>query len=200
MENRLKALARYAGFCGAALFASALIGFGAALQGYSQSQHPVALLGASGFPHAQVFNTLGFLLPGLLAGVVAISLRGSLPPRTAWPARIGAQLVCVSALAFIAMGLLPLDPADLENKVSSLHGTAWMLWSVAFIPGALLLSAALWNEPHWSGFARLGLCAATGQLVAGFLLPEVIPAGIAHRIAFGIWWVWLACAGLSRLR
>ena len=37
---------------------------------------------------------------------------------------------------FIAMGLLPLDPADLESDASRYHGTAWMLWCVAFVPGA----------------------------------------------------------------
>ena len=40
---------RFAGIAGAVLFAAAVAGFGAALDGYLQSQQPVALLGAKDF-------------------------------------------------------------------------------------------------------------------------------------------------------
>jgi hypothetical protein len=49
------------------LFLAALLGFGAALDGYSHSVHPVALLGARGVPHWLGFDVLGLLAPGLLA-------------------------------------------------------------------------------------------------------------------------------------
>src|SRR3546814_14653193 len=60
------------------LFAAAVAGFGAALDGYSQAIHPVGLLGARGMPHALAFNVLGFVLPGVLAALVAWRLRASL--------------------------------------------------------------------------------------------------------------------------
>ena len=200
MENRMKALVRYAGLLAAMLFAAALIGFGAALPGYSHAQYPVALLGATGFPHALAFNLCAFVLPGLLAGVVAMALRATLPADAGWTLRVGAQLVLVSALAFIALGALPLDPADLENQASQLHGTAWMLWSVAFVPGALLLGAALRAYPAWSRLSWLSLVAAGGVLLAGFVLTGLMPAGIAQRIAFAIWMAWLALAGWQAAR
>src|SRR3546814_4546527 len=45
------------------LFAAAVAGFGAALDGSSQAIHPVGLLRARGMPHALAFNVLGFVLP-----------------------------------------------------------------------------------------------------------------------------------------
>ena len=198
MENRMSRLVGYAGIAAAGLFVAAVAGFGAALEGYLQSQHPVALLGAKGFPHALAFNLMAFVLPGALAAIVAVDLRRRLPGDAGWPLRIGAQLVLLSALGFIAMGLLPLDPADLESDASRFHGTAWMLWCVAFIPGACLLATGLSRRSAWRLFARLSLLAALLVLVAAFVLTEVIAAGVAQRLAFGVWLGWLVLAGLPR--
>ena len=200
MENGLNRIARSSGVAAALVFVVALMGFGAALEGYVHRQYPVALLGAIGFPRALAFNLLAFVLPGMLAGVVALELRRRLPGDAGWPLRIGAQLVFLSTLAFIAMGLFPLDPNDLESQRSQFHGTAWMLWSVAFIPGAVLLGATLLSRPGWSRFAWASLVAAAGLLIAGFVLTDFMPAGIAQRIAFGLWFAWLAYAGFPRGR
>lgn len=200
MEGGMSRATRFAGIIGAVLFAVAVAGFGAALDGYLQSQYPVALLGARDFPHALAFNLLAFVVPGMLAGVVAMTLRRDLPADAGWIARIGAQLVFLSALAFIAMGLLPLDANDLENETSRLHGTAWMLWIVAFAPGAALLALGLWRDRQWSRFARLSLAAALGLLIAAFVQTDAIPVGVAQRIAFAVWFAWLAYAGVSRRR
>lgn len=196
MENGMSRLAGHAGVASAVLFAVAVAGFGAALEGYLQSRYPVALLGAKGFPNALAFNLAAFVLPGMLAGVVAMDLRRRLPGDAGWPLRIGAQLVFLSALAFIAMGLLPLDPADLESDASRLHGTAWMLWCVAFIPGACLLAAGLRRRSGWRLFARLSLVAAISVFVASFVLTGMIAAGTAQRLAFAAWLGWLLLAGL----
>ena len=72
-----------------ALWLGALLGFGAALPGYAQSVHPVALLGAQGIPGAVAFNLFGFVLPGALCAAVAVALRLRLPLHTGWRQRIG---------------------------------------------------------------------------------------------------------------
>ena len=200
MENRMNRVVRHAGLAAALLFAATVAGFGAMLEGYLQSQYPVALLGATGFPRALAFNLLAFVVPGMLAGVVALDLRRRLPGDAGWPLRIGAQLVLLSALAFIAMGLLPLDPRDLESDASRLHGTAWMLWNVAFIPGAVLLGASLHSRRNWPGFARMSFIAAAGLVLASFVLAEFMPAGVAQRFALGVWFAWFAYAGVARNR
>ena len=199
MEDRMKLLLDHAGWIATVLFLVAVSGFGAALEGYSQLQMPVALLGAKGFPHALAFNLSAFVIPGMLAGVVAMALRHRLPTAASWSLRIGAQLVFLSALAFIAMGLLPLDPNDLESDSSRLHGTAWMLWTVAFVPGAALLGAGLFRYRPALRFAWFCLVTAAGVLLAGFVLSDFMPAGLAQRIAFGLWLLWIAAAARFRL-
>lgn len=199
MENGMNRGVRFAGIIGAVLFAAAVAGFGGALDGYLQSQHPVALLGAKGFPHALAFNLLAFVVPGMLAGVGAMTLRRRLPADAGWAARIGAQLVFLSALAFIAMGLLPLDANDLESDASRLHGTVWMLWTVAFVPGAIMLAAGLFARPAATRFAWISLVAAVGLLLAGFVFTGFMPAGLAQRIAFGLWFAWMVIASMANL-
>lgn len=200
MEDRMKSLPGNAGWIAAVLFLVSVGGFGTALDGYSQLRMPVALLGAKGFPNALAFNLLAFVVPGMLAGVVAMVLRRRLPAGAGWSLRIGAQLVFLSALAFIAMGLLPLDPRDLENESSRLHGTAWMLWTVAFVPAAVLIGAGLLAYPNARRFAWLCLAIAAGVMLAGFVFTDFMPAGLAQRIAFGLWLLWIAVAGRFGIR
>ncbi len=175
-------------------FAAAVAGFGAALDGYSQVAHPVALLGARGMPHALAFNVLGFVLPGLLAAAVAWCLRTGMPDDAGWAVRIGTRLMLLSALAFAAQGVLPLDPRDLESSASRAHATAWMLWWVALVPAASLLAFGLRRDRARRGLvlASVGLAAAVVCLVAlplGLLAPAV-----AQRVVFAAWLGWVVLA------
>jgi hypothetical protein len=184
----------YAGIAAVVVFALALIVFGQFLQGYSQVFHPVAVLGAKGVPKALAFNAVAFVLPGLLAGVVAMDLRQRLPRDAGWPLRVGTQLAFLAALGFMALGLLPLDPMDLHNPASSRHATAWLLWWVAFVPGALLIALGLRGRPSWRPLARASVAAALLVLFAALLAVELIPAGIAQRLGYAAWlgWLWMA--------
>jgi hypothetical membrane protein len=187
----------YAGLAGAVVFAAAVIGFGLALPGYSQSAHPIAVLGAKGFPHAMAFNLAGFVLPGLLASVVMLELRLRLPNGAGWSLRIGAQLLLLSALGFVALGLLPLDPADLHNASSSYHATAWMLWWVAFVSGAALLATGLRGQAIWRTVMRVSVVAALLLLALVLFAVDWLPAGTAQRVAFAVWWAWLCVIALT---
>lgn len=144
MMSLLSSLSRHGGLVAAALCLGAGLGFATATEGYSHAQHPLALLGATSMPHAHAFNLLAFVLPGALVAVVALRLRAVLGDRAGWAARIGAQALLLSSLAFAAQGLLPL-----------------------FV----------------------------------LLVPHLLPAGIAQRIAFATWFGWAAVAGsmLSRI-
>lgn len=173
----------------------AVVGFGAALPGYSQWRHPVALLGASGVPHAGAFSALGFVLPGLLAVAGALGMLAGSGERGQ---RIGVQLLLLSGLAFCGMGLLPLDPTDLDSRASQYHASSWLLWVLAFVPGAGLLGLWLRGQP---GGARPGaLCLLAAALVGllSFLPPGPwLPAPLAQRLAFLVWalgWPLLAWA------
>lgn len=191
----MKAVGSWGGLVAAAVFALAVAGFGWALPGYSQVRHPVAVLGAEGVPHALGFNLLGFVLAGALAAAVALDLRRRLPGDAGWAVRVGAQLVLLSALGFVGLGLAPLDPEDLHNRASSLHATAWMLWWVAFVPGASSIAFGLRGRAGWRSLARASAVAALAVLFTALFAVELMPAGVAQRLGYAAWLAWLCVAG-----
>ncbi|MGV8961293.1 MAG: DUF998 domain-containing protein [Stenotrophomonas sp.] len=188
----MKSLKMHAGLLAALLFFAAVLGFGAALPGYSQMVHPVSLLGATGVPHAFSFNMLGFVIPGILAAGGAVALLQRLPSTASWTLRVGGQMMVLAAIAFAAMGLLPLDGSDIESRASQFHASAWMLWVVAFVPGALMLAFGGWKQPRWRALAVLSLGAGLWVALAAFALEEVMPVALAQRLAFAGWLLWLA--------
>ena len=195
MKRLLDPVSHHAGLLALSLCALSVMGFGAALDGYSQLQHPVALLGARGMPHAAAFNLLGFVLPGVLAAWAAVGLRGPLPGDASWAARIGARLLLLSAFAFAAQGWFPLDPDDLDGPISQWHATAWTLWWIAAGAGALSIAAGLLRRPGWRIFACAALIASVLIVVLSLSPPESWPAGVAQRIALGAWLGLLVFAG-----
>ncbi|MBW3549291.1 MAG: DUF998 domain-containing protein [Proteobacteria bacterium] len=187
MNPTFPPVSRHAAWIGALLCASAVIGFAAMLDGYLHAQHPLGLLGASGIPRALAFNLLGFVLPGVLLAVTAVALRARLPDTARRSAGIGGWLLAWSALAFAAQGLLPLDPSDLDGAQSRGHATAWTLWWIAFVPGALLLAAGLGRVAAWRMLAMLMAVCAIVVLLLAALPPVLVPGPIAQRIALGAW-------------
>ena len=179
---------RGAGIAAALLHVAAVAGFGWALEGYSLGRHPAALLGASGVPHALAFNLLAFVMPGALALWAMLGLVRCVPPKAGWPLRLGAQMQLIAALAFIAMGLLPLDAQDVDNAASGLHASMWMLWALAFMLGALLLARGGMAQPAWRRVGMLGW--PVGLLV--FILGFVLGGPFAQRMVFWAWALWLA--------
>ncbi len=196
-NGRMKTLQRFdplLGALGAVLFLASVVGFGAALPGYLPLGHPVALLGAMGVPHAGAFDVLGFVLPGLLATLVALRLLARVPVTAPWSLRVGGQMLVLSGLAFAAMGVLPLDASDIQSPASQFHASAWMVWVLAFVPGALMSGLGARRLPGWGRLAALHLAAGLATLVGAFVLQTVMPAPVAQRVAFVAWAVWLAAA------
>ena len=67
-----------------------------------------------------------------------------------------------------------------------------------FTSGALLLGMGLSRLHGWALFGRLTLIAMIGVFAAAFLLTSLLPAGIAQRLAFALWFAWLILAGSGR--
>ncbi|QWP79172.1 DUF998 domain-containing protein [Lysobacter sp. K5869] len=166
---------------------AALLGFGAALEGYSHWRHPPGLLGADGIPRALAFNWLGYIGPGLALAWVAWRLTGAARAQRA-TARIGAWLWLWSALAWAAQGVATLDPQDLDAHASRLHALAWMLWWLAFAPGAVLLAYASLAAPAWRRFGAIALAAAATVALAVIAADwRLVPAAPAQRVALLAW-------------
>ena len=192
--KRIGSLVAVAALAGAVLFFASLLGFGALLEGYSHTRHPVSLLGASGVPRALAFNLLAYVIPGVMGVLVAIHLRARLPAGSNWWSRLGTQLLLLSAVGLVAMGLLPLDPQDLESAASRLHSTAWSGWVVAFVAGAAALAIGLRRDRAARGVAWASGAAAWALLFAAFVLSDAIGAGMAQRLVFVVWFGWFAYA------
>lgn len=183
-------LIRFLRFVPLVVFAVAVWLFGTMFDGYSQPHHPVSLLGGKDIAHALPFNLTAFVVPGLLAAWLAWRLRSRLPAGATWPARIGASLALLSALAFAAQGVLPLDPADLHAPASRLHYVAWMLWWIAFVPAGLLLMAGLWHVRQGRLLAVATAASAIVVAACALLPADVLPAGTMQRIGFAAWLAW----------
>lgn len=188
--------ARAAAIAAALLFAASVAGFGALFPAFSQRVHPVAALGATGVPHALAFDILGFVVPGLLAVFATQSLRARMG-QAPFLARLGVQAMSIAALAFAAMGALPLDSHDLLSSASRLHSVAWTLWWLAFVAGAAMLAIGMRNTPHAARSAAVAAC-AVATLAFAIVLPGAVPVGLAQRVAFGAWFVAILLAAPSR--
>lgn len=163
--------------------------------GFSHRTYPLAWLGADGVSGAVWFNLFGFLLPGLLAAIALWPLRAALPQDARWAARIGAQLVMLSAFAFAAQGALPLDLEDPDGVASGLHALAWTAWCLAFCSGALTLAWGLRSrQPRPRIIVMCALAGIAVPLLA-FAAPLWLPSAFAQRVAFLLWFGWVAWIG-----
>ncbi|MFC5578654.1 DUF998 domain-containing protein [Lysobacter niabensis] len=203
LSSMASLVSRHAAAWAALVFVLALAGLSGSVDGYSHLQHPVAWLGAQPLPHATAFNLLVFVVPGLLVAWMALRLRTGLsPPGEAggkalagWVARIGAQLVLLSALAFALQGILPLDATDLDGARSGRHAAAWMAWWIAFATGCGALAIGLRSDRRWHTTAALSSLAAVLVPACALVLPHLLPAGLAQRLAFALWFAWAIHSG-----
>lgn len=187
----------WAGPVAAVVWLLAVFGFGMRLEGYDQLRHPVSLLGAHGVPGGTAFSMLGFVLPGVLAAAAALDLALRMPVSAPRALRVGGQMLLLAAVAFAAMGLLPLDVEDIENRASQYHASAWLLWLVGFSAGALALRLGSARDAAWRPLANLAVGCALWSLCSAFLFEIALPVAMAQRLAFLGWLVWLL--GAARL-
>lgn len=183
--------AALAGLLAGPWFALALLAFGARAPGYDQALHPPALLGATGMPDAGAWNLAGFVLPGLLAGFALQGVHRALRARDAGlVARVGATLLLLSAIAFAAQGVFPLQLGRaIDAGTARLHIAAWTVWWLAAAAGFLVLAI---------GSVRRPVSAITALLVGALIVAALhapalpLPGGARERIALVAWFGWIA--------
>ena len=180
------ALPRLGAWLALAFFLIALLLANLGVPEYSHLLHPVALRGATGLPGAVWFNLGAFVLPGGLLLLQAQVLRKAMQ-KESWLARIGLTLAQLSALAFALQGVLPLDQQGVDAAASRLHVLMWMLWWIAFVPGALLLALGL-RQLCWLAVMSVMLAVLVPLLAV--LAPIGVWVGLAQRLAFVLWFAW----------
>ena len=186
-------IAPVAGLVAGPWFALALAAFGVHVPEYRHALHPVALLGATGMPDAGLWNVLGFLVPGLLAAVALQGVRDALRDADAsLVARVGVTLVMLSALAFAAQGLLPMQLGRaVDTGPARLHVVAWTLWGLSALAGFAVLAVGRLRRPG-SALAAL----AVGAAMAAALHTDAFAStgALRERIALALWFGWIAAA------
>lgn len=173
---------------------SAVLVFGARLEGYDQLLHPVSLLGARGVSGGMAFSLLGFVLPGVLAAAATLELILHMPAGAPRVLRVGGQMLLLAAIAFAAMGLFPLDVDDIENRASQFHASAWLLWVVAFSAAAVALWLGAGKARAWRPLSILALSCAAWVVCSAFVFEIAMPVAMAQRLAFLGWLLWLMLA------
>jgi hypothetical membrane protein len=198
----------HAGWLAGLVFALALAWAGSGVDGYEHARNSVGMLGSRGVPVAAVFNGAGFVLPGLLLLAFALAIGARLREGgSTLAARLGVHLALISAIAFAAQGVLPLDPAGASDGVAAQrHVFALTIALLAAVPSMALLAAGLHGQPAWRPLPWLGATFAA-LLLAAIVFPvhEWWPgaagrSGLSQRVAFLAYFAWPAAMSAVALR
>jgi len=180
------------------LFTSSLVGFAAVrTDGYTHGTKAVSELGAVGAPLASAFNIFGFILPGLLIVLLAVSLYRV---GTA-PAKAGPVLLALSGIALAAAGVFPVDMDQRFSLPSQLHLAGAMLCGFFWALSLFWIAPQLKKRERFARLARLTpwfalfLVGNIGWQILWQSTGAVMP-GWGQRIGFGGYFLWTAILGL----
>jgi hypothetical protein len=178
-------------------FVLAALGFGAALDGYSQHLYPLSALGAIGTPRAWWASALVFVVPGLLGTWVAALFHLRLPEAGGALARIGAWILLFSTVAFALQGLFRLDYDDLQAATGRLHVLSWALWWMTTAAGGLLLALGLRRCHGRRATAAVALATAILVPLLAMAAPTAWSVEILRRVGFVCWFGWWVFAAFA---
>lgn len=196
----------HAGWIAGAVFALALLAFGAIVPGYDHAHMPVGLLGARGVDLAAYWNLAGFIVPGLLVAWFALSLLAPLQRDGAGRVtRIGVWLLLISGLAFAGNGVFAYDLAKPDDQASKLHVAMLAIALLGFLPSTLMLGLGLQGKRGWGLLAGPGMVMGLATLLSVFQgVADALPGlagnpGHAQRITLALYFLWLALAAWTAL-
>ena len=189
-----------AGPAASLIFGSSLIGFAALrTDGYTHGTKAVSELGAIGAPMASAFNFFGFILPGVLIALLALSIFMLAAPKTA---RSGAVLLALSGIFTALAGVFPIDMSDMRSVTSTMHAIGALLSGIIWVPALLMLAPVLKQQfgltilgalsPWFLLFLAANIGWQIGWQTTGLVLP-----GWGQRIAFAGYFLWSFWAGIA---
>lgn len=197
---RLTRWGLHLGWTAGVVFGLAVAISAALLPGYQHAQLGVGWLGSAMHPQSWLFNVLGFGIPGFALAGFSIALERRLAP---WSrvGRIATSLLLIAGLAFALLGVLPLNPNDIDGPSSSrhaaLHGFATLAWSAALV----MMAFALRGRRDWTtvrAFAAFGAVTMLAWLLAP--VGASFTPGWSERLQWGAFFAWPAFTALVALR
>ncbi len=193
-KNQFPCLVTVAAVCGMAaplFFAITTVAIGLATPGYDPVTQLVSELGIPSTPYAPAMNSIGLIMTGILISVFALAVHSVLSG--GWKGALGAVLVAVAGISFVAMGIFHCDQGCIPiTPGGSLHLVSGMIALVAGLGAALILSLVMIREREWNGYWQYSL--ATGVLLL-VILPLFLlhpdKAGLVQRILVGLIFLWM---------
>jgi hypothetical membrane protein len=145
------------------LFAAALAVFGALYPGYNPLRQQMSVLGATGAPHAALFNGLGLILPGILIVAFAAGLQKGIRGPEHW---LGPAMVALGGAGMLAAAIFRCEPGCVGGtRPAQLHQAASA--GIAFLAIApVVIVPRLRLDPRWARHANRSF--AAGLVALGF--------------------------------
>lgn len=203
MGRLVRRIGLHLGWLGGLLFAGAVVVAARTMPGYLHARHPIGLLGAGAAPAATAFNLVGYVAAGLALAGFALALEAELMRRGLGRlTRVATGMLLISALAFAAQGLLPLDPHDLDGALSRRHAVAHALALLAWLASTAVLAWTLASLRSLRGAALLaGVLALGAGLLLAWPATHWLPGGSAapgwaQRLVLLIYFLWPALLAL----
>ena len=165
---------------------------------YSHLTKAISELGSLDAPHKWVWNTLGYILPGLAVALLGTGLRreSSFAGREA---RIPLAALVASG---ILMSLSGVFPGDFENRTSAtmiLHAAGSIGSFVAFLVAGFWLPNLFRKHEQWRWTVWPSLVLVVGSIVTGFLRTGSAP-GLGQRLGFACFFLWVGLVGFAMVR
>ena len=166
-------------------FLAALLTFGAIRADYSHATKAVSELGSVGAPNAIAWNIFGFGAVGILVMIFAWGLgrqSGSM---------LAALTVGASGLGFAAASI-PADLSDFDSMLTRLHIFASLVSFASFAAAVIVVGLVLHRRMGLRGLALLTTAWGIAAILSVLLRETNIPPGIAQRINFMAYLIWVA--------
>jgi hypothetical membrane protein len=168
---------------------------------YSSTEQRLSELGASGAPHAFIFNVLGLMTSGMLVVVLSLGLCSEFSSDR--PAKIGAGLLALCGASLFITGVFPCDVGAVEASASGiLHGLFAGIGTSAIIGAALAMWLGLKDDPVWRNHSWFSLCVAA--VAVALYVPHLLYLlprwnGAIQRMLVMVLLVWIEVMSIKLL-
>lgn len=163
--------------------------------GYDHLHKAVSELGSLDASNRYAFNILGYILPGLSIGYLALGLRRH------WSARhpIFVYSLLLSGLFLVIAGVFPMDMNDRRSFNSLVHTTGSIGSGLAWLGCGFSSWRTLRNEPAWRNLS-FGLTLLPVLVILAILMtPDDKPA-LGQRFAFIGYFLFVVLLSIRLLR
>jgi hypothetical membrane protein len=161
---------------------------------YSFVANTISELGAVGTSHATVWNLFGFIIPGIVLGIVGAVIALTANPQSSVSRALTTALLLLAGFAVAGQGFMPAEMvdgvADITSASTRGHFISSIISGLAWAAGALLLVGPMKRNPRWQGLHIVSFGLVLVTLLASFALRGRLQDGLAERIGDAFFCAW----------